>query len=648
MDSEPKPRLSQGSIPRSERGEKPSRFDAFVDLFQAAAGPSSPLELQLLGKMLLHAALVGAAAGLVGSLFFVSLEAAERLVLESVAGYSPLRAAGEAIAGAEAEHRFHPLVLVVLPAIGALVGGVLAHRFAPEAMGGGADAVIEAFHHEGGHVRRRVPVIKILASVFTLGSGGSGGREGPTMHVGGALGSIIGGALKVSERERRILLIAGAAAGMAAVFRTPLGAALLMVEVLHTDDFESDALVPSVLASVVSYSVFISFFGESDLFAHAPHYPFIPAHLPLYALMAIIVSVIAWAFSSLLHGVQKVSNRSHLPRWARPAVGGLALGLMVTPIVYVVGMKSGQPGMGLGMLGGGYGIAQVAITGDQLLPKGWLGVEILVVIGVVKMIASSLTIGSGGSAGDFGPSLVLGGIFGGAFGRAAQMLLDDPRIDPGAFALVGMATFYGGLAHVPIAALVMTCELAGSYDLLVPLMLTEGIAFVLLRRAALYTSQVPSKRESPAHKDDLILDVLRDITVGEVVVKDREYHTFTPSTPGAEVLRRVAESEWQDAFPVFDADENLVGIVSSEILRTYAAEPDIAKMMVAADFMTNPVVVRDADDLHSALVLLLDEGVRELVVTNEAGKIVGFIDESEITSTYHGRTSQRRATRYPR
>src|SRR5439155_25671171 len=127
--------------------------------------------------------------------------------------------------------------------------------------------------------------------------------------------------------------------------------------------------------------------------------------------------------------------------------------------------------------GGGYGAARVAIAGASWFPAGWRGVEVLLVLGLVKILATSLTVGSGGSAGDFGPSMVMGGIFGGVFGRAAQLLLHDPRIDPGAFALVGMATFYGGLAHVPIGSLVMTFELAGSYDLLVPLMLARGIAY---------------------------------------------------------------------------------------------------------------------------------------------------------------------------
>ena len=220
----------------------------------------APIGFQILGRVLLHAALVGAAAGLFGSLFFACVEAVQRVSLEKWTGYLPLRAGGERILGEMRDVTpFRPWLLVVVPAVGALLGGAISFWLAPETRGGGSDAIIEAFHHHGGFVRKRVAFVKGLVSILTLGSGGSGGREGPTMQMGGALGSLVGQLLRVTDRERRILLVAGTAAGMAAVFRTPLGAALLAVEVLHRDDFEAEALVPSVLASVVAYSVFIAF-----------------------------------------------------------------------------------------------------------------------------------------------------------------------------------------------------------------------------------------------------------------------------------------------------------------------------------------------------------------------------------------------------
>jgi chloride channel protein, CIC family len=605
----------------------------------------APIEFQILGRVLLHSALVGAAAGLMGSLFFAAVEAVQRVCLEGWTGYVPLRAGGEQVFGEmEKQPPFRPWLLVVIPALGALVGGAISFFFAPETRGGGSDAIIEAFHQKNGFVRKRVAFVKAVVSALTLGAGGSGGREGPTMQMGGALGSLVGQVLRATDRERRILLVAGTAAGMAAVFRTPLGAALLAVEILHRDDFESDAIVPSVLASVVAYSVFIAFFGEQTLFTHAPSYPFYPRQLPLYALLAVAVSLVASAFLSTLRWVQSTTKRIEVPGWCKPGLGGLALGVFATPIIMLIGPRLGQPGQGLGILGGGYGAAQLAISGAHWFPLGWRGVELLALLGAIKIVATCLTVGSGGSAGDFGPSLVIGGIFGGAFGRAAQILFHDPHIDPGAFALVGMGTFYGGLAHVPIAALVMTCELAGSYDLLVPLMFAEGIAFVVLRHRSLYEAQVATKRDSPAHREDMIFDALMGLRVADIMEKDRPYEKFETRTSARTIIEKAAASAWQDVFPVLDGDGKLVGIVLSDVLRTMAANPDIGDLTIAHDLMVPPVSVKATDDLQRALESILEHGLREVVVTDEAGRIVGFLDEAQITRVYHNSTVSRTST----
>ncbi len=602
-----------------------------------------PIELQILGRVLLHAALVGAAAGLLGSVFFAGVEAMQRIGLESLTGYVPLRAAGEGILGETSRpSTFRPWLLLIFPAIGALLAGILSTWLAPETRGGGSDAIIEAFHQNAGFVRKRVAFVKGLVSILTLGMGGSGGREGPTMQMGGAIGSYVGQVLRVTDRERRILLVAGTAAGMAAVFRTPLGAALLAVEVLHRDDFEADALIPAVLASVVSYSTFIAFFGERTLFAHGVSYPFVPEHLPLYALLAVLTSIVASAFLSTMRRVQKVTADLKVPAWCKPGLGGLALGVVATPVIVWIGPRLGQPGQGLGILGGGYGAAQLAITGADWFPLGWLGAGLLALLGAVKILSTCLTVGSGGSAGDFGPSLVIGGLFGGAFGRAAQLLMHDPRIDPGAFALVGMGTFYGGLAHVPIASLVMTCELAGSYDLLVPLMFAEGIAFVALRNRTLYHAQVATKRDSPAHRNELIFDVLTGIRVADILVRNREYASLTLRTPASEVVQKAAQMAWQDVFPVLDEHNKLVGIVLSDVLRMMAANPDISPFTIAHDLMVPPVSVHDTDNLQRALEVILEHGLREIMVVDEKDRIIGFLDEAEITRAYQASTTTSR------
>jgi CIC family chloride channel protein len=602
-------------------------------LIAALLVAAAPIDLAIVGRTLLHAALVGAAAGAVGAGFFAALEHAEHLLLHDLCGYLQLRAAGERIAHGAHVTPFRPWLLWLVPGVGALLGGLLIARVAPEAQGGGGDAAIDAFHQHGGRVRRRVIWVKPLASILTLGSGGAGGREGPTMHMGAAIGALVATTLKVGPRERRILLVSGIAAGIAAVFRTPLGAALLATEILYRDDFESDALIPAVLASVVSYCVFISVFGESTLFAHAARYPFVPAHLPLYAISALFVALWAIAFLKVLRVVQRVTKRLRVPAWAKPALGGLALGALVTPILVWFGGRVGVPGQGFGLLGGGYGAAQLAISGSSWLPPGWSGVQLVLVIAAIKLFASCFTVGSGGSAGDFAPCLALGGLVGGAFGMGVHLLVDDPRIDPGAFALVGMATFYGGIAHTPLSALVLICELTGSYDLLVPLMLTGGIAFVALRKQSLYPAQVPTRRESPAHALPA-LDVLSTVSVAEVMTKGRPFLSFAPSTVASDILERVADAAWQDVFPVLDDAGRMMGIIGAESLRVLAGDRGLAELTVAADAMGPPVTVQPEDTLRAASQVMLENQLREIPVADAAGHIVGFLDEADVGKAY--------------
>jgi CIC family chloride channel protein len=307
------------------------------------------------------------------------------------------------------------------------------------------------------------------------------------------------------------------------------------------------------------------------------------------------------------------------------------------PTLLIFARHTGEPGQGLGILGGGYGAAQLAISGAPWATGEWQMVEVLLILGGVKLIAASLTIGSGGSAGDFAPSLALGAIFGGAFGYAIKIVWADPRLDPGAFALVGMGTLYGGIAHVPLSAMVLVCELAGSYDLLVPLMLAEGIAFVLLRKQSLYPAQLPSQRHSPAHRQ---LDILATIRVEKVMTQGRPFVSFVPATPAPELLRRVTETEWQDCFPVLDGDGKMVGMISGDALRVLGSAPETAPWTLAADVMQPAVTARAGDDLRTAATAMLERGLREIPVIDGDGRILGFLDESDIAKAYLGATAR--------
>lgn len=594
-----------------------------------AMRPAEPLELQIVGRTLLHAAAVGLGAGVLGCLFFAGAELAQNLLLERLAGYEPLRAAGEQVWGHIEAPSLRLWLLALIPALGALLAGALT-RFAPECRGGGGDATIDAFHHNNGVLRRRVLWVKPLASIATLGSGGSGGREGPTMHIGAALGSTVGRYLKVSARERRVLMVAGIAAGISAVFRTPLGAALLAIEMLYRDDFEAEALIPAVLASVIAYSVAITVFGESTMFGHLLPYTFRPSQIPLFIGLAIIIALAASLFVASIRTAQRITKRIPVPEWLRPAFGGLVLGIFVVLTIHYLAPFIGRGDRGVGILGGGYGAAQVAITGADWLPPGWQAVQVLVLLAIVKIFATSLTIGSGGSAGDFAPALAIGATLGGAFGLAARLLLDDPAIEPGAFALVGMGAFYGGIANTPLAAVIIICEMAGSYELLVPLMLAEGVAFVALRRVSLYPAQIRTLRESPVHRAES--DPLHRICCRDVVRIDRPFTVVASKTTLAELIQHVEATPDQDVFPVVDADGGLRGVISVEALRFVSDSPDLRAVAVAADVMMPPVSVGLDQDLRSAAAVMIARDLRSLPVVDASGAIIAMLDEHDISA----------------
>ena len=591
--------------------------------------PTEPLELQIVGRTLLHAALVGLGAGVLGCLFFAGSELTQTVLLERVAGYEPLRAHGERVWGSMIGLEARLWLLPIIPAFGALIAGIVT-RFAPEARGGGGDATIEAFHNENGVIRRRVIWVKLFASIATLGTGGSGGREGPTMQIGAALGSTVGRYLNVSARERRVLMVAGIAAGISAVFRTPLGAALLAIEMLYRDDFEAEALIPAVLASVIAYSVSITVFGQATMFGKLAPYTFHPQHIPLFIGLAIVIAAAASLFVGTLRASQRLAKRLPVPEWLRPSLGGLMLGLFVVLLIHFIGPYVGRADRGVGILGGGYGAAQVSITGADWMPTGWSAVQILVGFALAKLLATSFTIGTGGSAGDFAPSLAIGAAIGGAFGLAARIILNDPSIEPGAFALVGMGAFYGGIANTPLAAVVIVCEMAGSYELLVPLMLAEAIAFVALRRVSLYKAQVRTLRDSPVHRHEH--DPLHRLRCRDVVRLDRKFEVVSPRTTIPDLTKLVEASHDQDVFPVVDEQRTLRGIISVEALRVVASNPELHAVAVAADLMTPPVSVDLDQDLRSAAAVMVARDLRSLPVVDRDKGIVGLLDEHDISS----------------
>jgi len=575
-----------------------------------------------MSRLILLSALVGVVAGLGALAFNFILDYAGQLFIVRGAGYAIPVPGGEGatVIPADPMHRWF---LLIAPAIGGLLSGILVFSLAPEAEGHGTDAMIDAFHHKRGIIRKRVPVIKTLASALTIGSGGSAGREGPIAQVGSGFGSALASWLNAGDRERRLLLLAGAGAGIGAVFRAPLGGALFVAEVLYREmEFESAALVPAFVASIVSYSIYAGVSGKWGAIFRVPVLTFNhPVELALYVLLGVLCAGMGILYVKVFYGVRDhVFRKLRLPRHFKPALGGLAVGIVGFFLPQVLGM--------------GYGWVQLAMDGH-------LALGMIVAIAFLKILATGLTISSGGSGGVFAPSMVIGGLTGAAIGVLFQKWLPGVVTQPAAFALVGMAGFFAGVAKTPVSSLIMVSEMTTGYGLLAPLMLTTAGAYLLVpKRLSIYENQVNNRVDSPAHEGEFMVNVLERIPVSEAMARDAKLTVFRPATPLSEILDAVAESR-QYAFPVLDDGGVLQGVIFFDDIRIFFTERRLpANAVVAQDLQAPTTTVVSLDeDLASALRKFRITMHSELPVVEakDSKKVVGVLSRRDVIVAYHDR-----------
>ena len=442
------------------------------------------------GRALVLCALTGLAAGLAAAGFYWLLEAGRYLLLERLGHYSPPLAAGEVALFPAAPHA-SPLrwVLFLLPSAGGLLSALLVKLFAPSAGGHGTDAAIHAYHRNEGRIPFAVIPVKALASALVIGSGGSAGCEGPVTQIGAGCGSALAGLLKLDATERRILMAAGLAAGVGAIFRAPLAGAIFAAEIFYSGlDIEYEVMMPSLVASTIAYTVFALFFGWQPLFRMTPYDFDAPLKLVPYLALALVVAFGAKLYIHVFRRTEAwCRNLPQVPTWLKPAIGGLLTGLIGFFLPEV--------------LGSGYGLIQQALAvGSPLAEQfGSPSFTMLWLIFFGKILATSFTVGSGGSGGVFGPALVAGSALGAATGLTLMRVLPALDLHPGAFALVGMAGFLASCVRVPIAAIIMVSEITGNHELLLPTMGVCGIAYWIGNGWTLYRSQVRTRDCSPAH-----------------------------------------------------------------------------------------------------------------------------------------------------
>ena len=582
------------------------------------------LQLHTVGRVLVLSTLVGIVAGLGAIVFQYLCQWVSHLALDGVAG---LRMEGPAGERALFHATATPLRLWLIPVVttaGGLLTALIVQRFAPEAAGHGTDEAVDAFHRRNGIIRARVPIVKTIASAITLGSGGSGGREGPIAQIGAGFGSFLATRLGLGVRDRRVLLAAGVGAGVGSIFRAPLAGALFAAEVLYADtEFESDVIIPAAIATIVAYCVFSLKFGFGALFA-TPHFTFrSAAELLPYSVLALAVAAASGVFVKVFYGTHALFERLRMPKLLKPALGGLLTGLMA-----LLAYELTRDTRTLDVLSFGYGSIQDAIHGQ-------LPLMLLLVIGLGKMVTTASSIGSGGSGGVFGPSMVIGAMLGGAVGVLAQRWMPGVVTQPGAFVAVGMAGFFSAAANTPISTLVMVSEMTGNYELLLPSLWVCSLAYLLARRWKLYRSQVASRLESPAHQGAILGGVLRSLRV-EDVIGGRPLHQLGESAPLREVIRECLRSS-QHCFPVVDGEQRMTGLISLAQLRQFLDEHDTGPAVIAHDLATKPAaVLSPRDDLERGFQLLMSLEVEELPVVDDAdhGRVVGILSRRDIIAAY--------------
>ncbi len=560
-----------------------------------------------LRKWVILGALIGVVGGLGAIAFYATLELATRFFLGFLGGYTPPSPAGEGGAPISGFARAWALPLVV--ALGGLLSGLIVYRFAPEAEGHGTDAGIAAYHHNPRGIRGRIPLVKMVASAITIGSGGSGGREGPTAQISAGFGSFLGRVLDLDARDARIAVAVGMAAGIGAIFRAPLGGAVLGAELLYRDDVESDALVPSFIATIVAYSIFGAVEGFTPIFGVQASFAFSnPTQLAWYALIGIACGLVGLLYIRNFYGFTDWFRAWAPPRWAKPAIAGLIVGCIGLVIP--------------GVLGTGYGFVQAGLDRQTLLA---IPLWMVLVLPFAKILATSLSIGSGGSGGIFGPGMFIGGMLGAAIWRLLEPVAPAIPVDPAPFVIVAMMALFGSVAHAPLAVMLMVAEMTGNLSMLAPAMVAVGLATFVVGSRSIYRSQLGSRADSPAHRFRFAMPLLAAVSVGDALRQARV--VVKPDDTIAAAWSRLEASGVPGA-PVVSADgvvHGLVDLASIQAVQTH-------ELVGGSTLVREPILAAD-DGLDDALGALADHH-REWAPVVSDGRLAGVLSVRDAMTAY--------------
>jgi CIC family chloride channel protein len=528
------------------------------------------------------------------------------------------------------------LWLIAAPALGGLIAGPIIAFFAREAKGHGVPEVMQAIALRGGRIRPQVVIGKVLASAACIGSGGSAGREGPIVQVGAALGSTAAQFLRFSETRTRNLVACGAAAGIAATFNAPIAGVMFAIEIILGELNPGD-LGSLVISAVTASALARSVLGDRPSFDVPAYTLGAPVELILYVVLGALCALVGVGFIRVLYAAEDLFDGWHFPGWLKPAVGGALLGILAVAYLYALGTLPSSTPVIPEIYGSGFPTIEAAL--QQALP-----LALLLVLALLKPIATSLTLGSGNSGGVFAPALFTGSMLGGAFGSAAAFLLPGVVSGSGGYATVGMAAVFAAAARAPLSAILIVFEMTDDYRLILPLMAAVVAATALagyLHRESIYTLKLVRRGIHLARGRDI--DILDSVRVEEVM---RQKPVTVPvDFPCSEIGDLFLRSN-AHAFLVLDRQGLLAGMVSLEDYRRASEGKVVLEDLTVGDIATRGLVLAyPRESMRTVLRKMAPRDLSRLPVVDpdDPRRLLGVVRRNDIVRAYELGTVRREA-----
>lgn len=561
--------------------------------------------------------MIGVSAGVGSLILYNMIRFISDFLLTGVTGFSPPLPGAEGGTGVYSMEIVRRLWIPVSTTLGGLISGYLVYKLSPGSEGLGINAAINAFHNLSYKIKNRTPAVKLVASAVVIGSGGSAGRDGPVALISAVFGSFISDVFKLDDHDRRIVMASAIGAGIGSIFMAPIGGAIMSTEILYRKDFEVESLIPATIASLVGYGIFGLQFHYNPLFATAAS-SFLFSHFSsvfVYAMIGITAGLGGRFYVKLFDFIHALFLRMRrIPAYVKPAIGGLLVGLVALFFPEVLGL--------------GYGWVQLLLSDNGNLGNLVLTpLYVLLILFFVKILATSFTIGSGGSGGAFAPSIVTGAFLGASLGIILHGVFPYVTIDE--MTIVTMIAFFAGVSKTPVSMLIMGTEMAGGLDLFLPLMIAVSISyFVSGSRSSVYSAQVMDRLHSPAHIFEYKDSIMEKLRVSDAMKKD--FFSVPSSTLLGDLAYRMRIKNLTGTV-LIDGDK-LEGYVTWGAIEEHFKDTGQA---ISTLEVGNPVTLSKDATIKDAVAILPHDPQKEIVVIDENSlKVVGTLGFAEIADSY--------------